>query len=128
MNNLQKSIFRVSILSRSIAYINKISSPKSEPTIELHGRGVPSVEAHHRVNGFNTLRNSEGRRKKNPALWFNYKLVLLISLACSTHWEQKDDSSKKGKFVVCNKGLMRMYDKDDLCFEIFPANLSCSLI
>ena len=29
-------------------------SPKSEPTLELHSRDVPSVEAYHHVNGPNT--------------------------------------------------------------------------
>ena len=35
-------------------------SPKSEPALELHSRGAPSVEAHHLVSGPNTGR---GRRK-----------------------------------------------------------------
>ena len=41
---------------------------RSEPALELHSRAVPSVEAHHSVNGPNTGRNSGGRRViKNPA-------------------------------------------------------------
>ena len=37
------------------------TSPKSEPTLDLHGRAAPSVEAHHRSVGSDTGRNS-GRR------------------------------------------------------------------
>ena len=33
----------------------------SEPALEPHSRAVPSVEAHHRVSGPNTGRNSGGR-------------------------------------------------------------------
>ena len=40
------------------------TSPKSEPTLELHRRAAPSVEAHHHVSSPNTGRNSRGRRKK----------------------------------------------------------------
>ena len=39
-------------------------SPKSEPALELHTRAPPSVEAHHRSDGPETGRNSEGRRIK----------------------------------------------------------------
>ena len=38
------------------------TSPESEPALELHSRAVPSVEAHHRVNGPDTGRNSGGRQ------------------------------------------------------------------
>ena len=41
-------------------------SPKSEPTLGLHGRAALSVEAHHRVNGPNTGRNSGG----GPIIFF----------------------------------------------------------
>ena len=43
-------------------------SPKSEPAQELHSRAVPSVEAHHCVNGPNTKRNSGGRQIIKKAL------------------------------------------------------------
>ena len=39
-----------------------IQAPIQEPTLELHSRAVPSVEAHHRVNGPNTGRNSGDRQ------------------------------------------------------------------
>ena len=49
----------------SYKLVNK--SSKSEPALELHSRDLPSVEAHHRVSGPNTKRNSVGRRiKKDP--------------------------------------------------------------
>ena len=41
------------------------TSPKSEPTQELDSRAAPSVEAHQRVSGPNTGRNSGGRWIKN---------------------------------------------------------------
>ena len=42
----------------------RLQAPNQEPTLELHSRDAPSVEAHHRVNGPDTGRNSGGRRKK----------------------------------------------------------------
>ena len=33
----------------------------SEPALQLHSRAAPTVEAHHRVSGPNTGRNSGGR-------------------------------------------------------------------
>ena len=38
-----------------------IEAPNQEPTLELHNRAVPSVEAHQGVNGPDTGRNSGGR-------------------------------------------------------------------
>ena len=40
------------------------TSPKLEPTLELHSRAVPSAEANHLVNGPYTGRNSGGRQIK----------------------------------------------------------------
>ena len=40
--------------------VNK--SPKSEPALELHSIAAPSVEAHQRVSGPNTGRNSGERQ------------------------------------------------------------------
>ena len=40
------------------------TSPKSEASLQLHSRAVPSVEAHHRVGVLNTGRNSGGSKKK----------------------------------------------------------------
>ena len=37
-------------------------SPESESALELHNRAVPSVEAHHRVQGPDTSGNSGERR------------------------------------------------------------------
>ena len=43
------------------------TSPKSEHTLELQSRALPSVEAHHHVNRPNTVKNSSGRQIiKNP--------------------------------------------------------------
>ena len=39
-----------------------IKAPNQEPTLELHSRAAPSVEAHHRVSGPTTGRNSGGRQ------------------------------------------------------------------
>ena len=36
----------------------------TEPTLVLHSRAVPSVDAHHHISGPNTERNSGGRRIK----------------------------------------------------------------
>ena len=47
-------------------------SPESEPAQELNRRAAPSVEAHHRVNGPNTGRNSGGRRIKKGGMEFNF--------------------------------------------------------
>ena len=44
------------------AFQNNINGHKSESALELHSRAAPSVEAHHRVSGPNTERNSQGRR------------------------------------------------------------------
>ena len=46
-------------------------SPKSEPALEIHRRAAPCVEAHHRVSGPITGRNSRGRRikKENLQVW-----------------------------------------------------------
>ena len=38
--------------------------PNQVPALGLHNRAVPSVEAHHHVNGPDTGRNSGGRRIK----------------------------------------------------------------
>ena len=40
-------------------------APDQEPALELDSRAAPSVEAHHRVYGQETGRNSGGRQKKN---------------------------------------------------------------
>ena len=37
------------------------TSPKSEPAQEQQSRAVPSVEAHHHVNGPDTGKNTGGR-------------------------------------------------------------------
>ena len=39
--------------------------PQIKAPLELHSRATPSVEAHQRVNGPNTGRNSRGRQIKN---------------------------------------------------------------
>ena len=45
---------------------NWIQAPKLEPTLELHSRAAPSVEAHHGIDDPDTGKNSGGRRiKKN---------------------------------------------------------------
>ena len=49
-------------------------SPKSEPALELHSRAAPSVEAHQRINGPNTGRNSRGRRIKEMMLMYEHVL------------------------------------------------------
>ena len=44
------------------------TSPKSEPTLELHSRAAPSVETHHCASGPNTGRNSGGKWKTKKTL------------------------------------------------------------
>ena len=39
-------------------------SPQSEPSLDVHSRAAPSVEAHHRVNG----PNNKKRRKANKKM------------------------------------------------------------
>ena len=62
---------RKKIKNKKKRYQTEHRCPKSEPTLELHGRAAPSVEAHHRVSGPNTGINSGGRRiiKKKLPKW-----------------------------------------------------------
>ena len=53
--------YKSSILNIDLLYD---TSPKSEPTLELHSRAAPSVEAHHHSDGPDPGINSGGRRKK----------------------------------------------------------------
>ena len=53
---------------RNDGYITMINmSHDQEPALELHSRAVPSVDAHHGVNGPDTGSNSGGRRIKKLA-------------------------------------------------------------
>ena len=54
------------------------TSPKSEPTLELHSRAAPSVEAHHHVSSPNTGRNSGGRWIKK----LKFKIKIQVGLLC----------------------------------------------
>ena len=77
VNNYTQMNFFVSKMC-SQAFIETIqtmdTSPKSEPTLELHSRAAPSVEAHHHVSSPNTGRNSKGRQtiKINKTAHFNF--------------------------------------------------------
>ena len=69
-------------------------SPKSEPAKEQHSRAAPSVEAHHRVNGPDTGRNSGGRRIKNIITYcvLSFCFFFFLSLLCAkeTFWKCVD--------------------------------------
>ena len=53
--------------SRAPGDLCRLQASNQEPTLELHSRATPSVEAHDNVNGTDTGRNSRGRKadKKN---------------------------------------------------------------
>ena len=59
-------------------------SPESEPAKELTSRAAPRVEAHHRVNGPDTGRNSGGRLTIKKVFWvillFHVKFINSITL------------------------------------------------
>ena len=73
MNNLNEKS-RLNLCLESYKIKCKALYPNQEPVLELHSRAAPSVEAHHRVNGPDTERNSGGRRTKK------YKNSLLITV------------------------------------------------
>ena len=71
----QKSnLFDITLVAEDHEPSIGIEAPNQEPALELHSRAAPSVEAHHRVNGPDTGRNSGGRRiikKKNFKITFS---------------------------------------------------------
>ena len=48
----------------SVQTLNWTKALNQDPALELHSRTVPSVEAHHHVNGPDTGSNSKGRQIK----------------------------------------------------------------
>ena len=72
IDNYSSSHVQIRILNSSRGqikdYRNGQNALNHEPALELHSRAAPSVEAHHRVNGPDTERNSGGRWIKK-ILW-----------------------------------------------------------
>ena len=72
IDNYSSSHVQIGILNSSRGqikdYRNGQNALNHEPALELHSRAAPSVEAHHRINGPDTERNSGGRWIKK-ILW-----------------------------------------------------------
>ena len=52
-----------------------IQAPNQEPALKLHSRAVPSVDAHHHVNGPDTGINSRARRIIKKIQTANFRVL-----------------------------------------------------
>ena len=72
-------------------------SPKSEPTLDLHSRAAPSVEAHHHSGGPDKGRNSGGRRIKKCVINLNATKIFIVTRINVIKYKSKSSALKQAE-------------------------------